>query len=446
MDMNIDDIQHVNRASIAIAEKHNLELDASNRLLEDAELWLIAGKSIATSVPLQAAYLTAINAGKRTFMKGINCIIDKDIPNLLPVKANTFNELVERYGGKIEMNSPGGTDLKLIFGLPAIDGNSVEVICNGWQAGINFFGDRQIKLSTSDTKVALGGIAAAALGLFYMFNHKFRIIDNLPELSNGISLWDLGRNEKWHEPENSGPNEIKFPKQVWCVGLGHLGQAYLWTLGLMHKNKCLVALQDDDTIDEENLGSQVLCYKDDIGLPKARICSDFLTSIGFHTQILEKPFIKEDQYHDWSAPYKILLNGVDNVKTRRIIDPGRYKISLDGGTNGKLELFDSFTMKNLGLQEKPPTEIWRENGSNEILHKNLYERTKKEHGCGQLVNIGISTPFVGLFSAAMIVSELLRSLNKGKAYSSVSLQMRDLFSIRAVNKSPYDKRLFHLAS
>jgi len=444
--MNIDSIQHINRASIAIAEKHGLELDDSLRLLNEAELWLVAGKDIATSIPLQSAYLTAINAGKRTFLKGIKCVIGKDIPNLLPIRANSFNDLIKMYGGQIQTEKPGDTDLKLTFGKPAIDVNSFEIICNGWQAGVNVFNDRRIELSSSNTNATIGGIAAAALGLFYMFNRKFGIIDHFHELSSGVSLWDLGVDEKWYKPEYEGPGEINYPKQIWCVGLGHLGQAYLWTLGLMYKNHCLIALQDGDTIDEENLGSQVLCSKDDIGLPKARVCSQFLTSIGFQTQIIEKPFVKEDQYHDWSTAYRILLNGVDNVKTRRIIDPSCFDVSLDGGTNGKLELFDSFTMKNLGLQDKKPAEIWEETIGNEVLHKNLYARTEKEHGCGQLINIGISTPFVGLFSAAIIVSELLRSINKGKAYSSVSVQMRDLFSIRAINKYSYNERYINLAS
>ena len=157
--------------------------------------------------------------------------------------------------------------------------------------------------------------------------------------------------------------------------------------------------------------------------------------------------MKEDQEQLWSDQYKFLLNGVDNIETRRIIDSTRFKLFLDGGTNGKLELFDSFTFRNFGVISKSPSELWKDNGKNqEILHKNLYKRIEKEFGCGSLINKGISTPFVGLFGAAILISELLRSLNKGLSYSSISVQMRDLESIRFISKSHYDTRLYNLAS
>lgn len=82
--------------------------------------------------------------------------------------------------------------------------------------------------------------------------------------------------------------------------------------------------------------------------------------------------MSEDQYHDWSNKYNIFLNGVDNLKTRRSVDSNRFKIFLDGGTNGTLELFDSFTLRNFSVMEKAPTEIWRaDNSQEQILHKNL---------------------------------------------------------------------------
>jgi hypothetical protein len=62
-----------------------------------------------------------------------------------------------------------------------------------------------------------------------------------------------------------------------------------------------------------------------------------------------------------------------------------------------------------------------------------------------LTNIGISTPFVGLFSSAIIVSELIRSLNKGKRYSIISLQMRDLTSIEAIENGIYNNELLRFA-
>ena len=144
--------------------------------------------------------------------------------------------------------------------------------------------------------------------------------------------------------------------------------------------------------------------------------------------------------------YPFLLNGVDNIKTRRSIKKASLKLFLDGATNGKFDLFDSFTMKNISNIEKESNIIWPEEDANgSIFHKNLYQKYEKTHQCGQLTNIGISTPFVGLFSSTIVVSELLRSLNQGIKYSIVSLQLRDLNSIEAIECGIYNKELLRFA-
>ena len=449
MAMNVNDISHVNRASIAIAEKHDIGLEDSIELMQNASLSLVAGQELNNSIPLQVAFLSALNAGRRTFLGGIKCYLDRNTPNLLPIKGKRFSDLVELYGGELSNERPSLKDSKLVFGMAPPDVNSIEVICSGWQGGVNFYDSRRNEIPASTSNVALGGVIGASLGLFYSFNKQFSIVENLLELPTGISLWDLSAGQDWHDPIYEGPADLNMPKNLWTVGLGHLGQAYLWTLGLMFDSNrnCQIALQDNDLVDFENIGSQILCKQDDIGFPKARVCSKFLSEIGFSTQIIEKPFLKEDQEQLWSDQYKFLLNGVDNIETRRIIDSSRFKLFLDGGTNGKLELFDSFTFRNFGVMSKSPSELWKDNGKNqEILHKNLYERIEKEFGCGNLINKGISTPFVGLFGATILISELLRSLNKGLSYSSISVQMRDLESIRFISKSHYDTRLYNLAS
>jgi biopolymer transport protein ExbB/TolQ len=103
-------------------------------------------------------------------------------------------------------------------------------------------------------------------------------------------------------------------------------------------------------------------------------------------------------------------------------------------------------MKNVSKIDKEPDDLWKEEEKNiTILHKNLYEKYEKSHQCGQLANIGISTPFVGLFGSVVVISELLRALNQGRCYSIVSLQMRDLTSIETVECGYYNKDLLRFA-
>ena len=260
------------------------------------------------------------------------------------------------------------------------------------------------------------------------------------------------KEKDWHKPDANGPAGFFLPKQAWCVGLGHLGQAYLWTLGLMpfsNPKSCFFILQDDDKVDETNLGPQILSNEDYIGDKKARVCSRFLTDLGFRTQIIEKPFTEYDQLEDWSHNFKILLLGVDNIKTRRIVDPSRFKIVLDGSTNGRLELFDSCTIRNLNLISKPPSKIWNSQPEESgVLHKNLQRMFEQSGMCGQvkLLNKSISTPFVGLFCSALLIAELIRSLNQGTIHSSISGQMREVNSIQVVEKPGYNHEIVSLAT
>ncbi|MCB0496167.1 MAG: ThiF family adenylyltransferase [Cyclobacteriaceae bacterium] len=447
--MKIEEIKHVNRTSIAIAEKHDIGLEESIEKMKSAKIALVAGEELKNSIPLQAAFLSTLNAGKRTFLKGVKCYIDDSVPNLLPVAGNNFSEVIANYGGLITEDEPNSREQKLLFGIAPTDENSIEVVCSAWQAGLNFYGDIRKVCPRSNTKVVVGGIAGAALGLFHLFNRQFSIIDNLTGLSTGISLWTMNTSENWNAPENEGPLNINFPKYIWSVGLGHLGQAYLWILGLMNSDtkETKILLQDHDIIERENIGSQVLCQLSDEGKQKTRVCAAFLESLGLKTRIIEKPFLKEDQYQEWAKKYKILLNGVDNIETRKSIDPNHFKLFLDGGTNGRLELLDSFTLRNFAVSNRNPEEIWKTNKNDDkALHRNLFKRIDKENGCGQLINLGISTPFVGLFGGTILISELFRSLNKGIAHSSISIQMRDLDSIRAISNLNYDNGLLNLAS
>ena len=443
------DLQHINRSAFAIAEKHDLGLDEAYAKMTNAVVWLIADESIKTSYSKQLSYLTTINIAHRVFLGGVKCILPFDTPNMLPIQSESLNTLVNHFGGLITDEDYKEEDIKVLFGIECFDVNCIEAVGNGWRGGVNFYKQERVFFYETRSVFSLGSIASASIASYYAFCKTFKILDEEIELNTGISLWNLNSGEKWHKMENDGPQELNMPRNIWALGLGHLGQAYLWTLGLMpfkEPQKSLLLLQDADTIDSENIGSQILCFENNIGKPKTRPCLEFLEALGFRTQIVEKPFIKGDSSQDWMENFPILLNGVDNIITRKSISNEYLDLFLDGATNGSLALFDSFTMKNIFRIEKNINELWPEAINNDIiLHKKLYDKYEKTHKCGQLTNIGISTPFVGLLGATVVVSELLRSLNYGKVYSIITLQIRDLSNITAIENGNYGKELLRFA-
>lgn len=443
------DLKQANRVAFAIAEAHNITVEEAITMMNRSSVFLIAGDSILNSYSTQLAFITSVNIASRVFLGKVKCILPSNTANLLKLPAESFNDLVQFYGGTITKEEPTKEDFKILFGLPCFDNLCVEAISSGWRGGVNFYGNERISFTDISSRVSLGAVASASLAVYQAFCKVFNVNDSEMNLNYGISLWNLNLERDWFKDENEGPANPNLPRNVWALGLGHLGQAYLWTLGLMpYKNlkDTQILLQDKDIVGIENIGSQVLCFERNVGKPKTRPCLEFLESLDFKTQIIEKPFVEGDCKQEWCESYPFIINGVDNVKTRKSIDRSCFKLFLDGATNGKCELFDSFTMRNISLNQKEPDAIWslKEDGE-VILHKNLYEIYEKKHTCGQLTNIGISTPFVGLFSSTILVAELVRSLNQGMSYSVVSLQMRDLSSIAAIEAGLYDRSLLRFA-
>lgn len=438
------DLQHENRVAIALAEVHNTDLIEANKLMTNSRIWLISGESISESFAQQLAFLTALNISQRVFLGGVFCVLPRIVPNLLKLKSENFIDLVTEYGGSVTDTYPVTSEFKILFGIECYDENCIEAIASGWRAGVNFFEQKRIVLENTGNLISLGPIAASSLSCYFAFCKIFRIYDSDFGINTGISLWNLNSGSDWYLDQNDGPQKIHMPRNVWNLGLGHLGQAYLWTLGLMsidQPSKVLFLLQDDDIVGEENIGSQVLCSNSDIGFPKTRACLHFLESLDFKTQIIEKRFLPGNSEENWIKSFPFLLNGVDNTETRKSINKNNLKLFLDGATNGSSTLFDSFTLKNVTRIEKEPSVVWPNEESNRPLHKNLYDRYDKVNKCGIITNIGVSVPFVGLFGSVFIISELLRALNQGNIYSTVSFLMRDLSSIIAVKAGVYDKEL-----
>ncbi len=439
------EISKARRASLAIAERHNIGIEEAIDRMKKQSVFLIASAEIMRSVSMQIAFLTTVNVSSRVFCGGVICQIPVDIPNLLRLGSGSFKSLVHSYGGLVQKNQPLKNDIKILFGIECYDGNCIESVSSGWRGGVNFFGKERVVMKENNHHVSLGPVLAASMAVFYAFCKAFRLIDNLIEMNTGASLWNLNSGKLWHKDEHDGPDLPRLPRNVWILGLGHLGQAYMWTLGLMNfkiPKKATFLIQDNDVVGEENIGSQILCITEDIGFPKTRPCYRFLELLGYKTQIIEKPYVTGDSDQKWMEAYKFLLNGVDNIDARKGISSRYVNIYLDGGTNGKLPLFDSFTLKNVFETGLDYNHLWGGEGSGSgILHKNLYERYQKKNGCGVLTNIGISTPFIGSFGAAVLVSELIRALNKGKKYSVVTMQLRDLDSLTAIEVGSYDNSL-----
>jgi len=123
----------------------------------------------------------------------------------------------------------------------------------------------------------LGGIAAAALGVAQGFLRVSGISTRRIESPQGISLWrpDL----PWTSSNADGPALDILPKSLWMLGLGHLGQGYLWALSILpfaNPADLHFLLQDFDKTVVGNFSSGLLCESNNVEQRKTRLCAEWL--------------------------------------------------------------------------------------------------------------------------------------------------------------------------
>ena len=268
---------NLNRLALGIIEKNKCSYPDALRILGSLELYVKCGEEIRKSVSLQAALLTIVNTGKRAFLGGVFVEMPDDMGlNLKWPFSNTLNRAVTDLGGTIISESRIGKNFSIHLGLPAsIDDNSIEVICNGWIGGISN-GIDKVKLN-QEIDFAVGGILGGAIAVSSVFMRQTNINPSSCDHSTGISLWrpDLS----WTSVEAQGPKLKYLPKRVWLLGLGHLGQAYTWTLSLLPYPKSEdfnPLLQDFDRITDGNYSAGLLTDKQNTSPRKTRHCAKWL--------------------------------------------------------------------------------------------------------------------------------------------------------------------------
>jgi hypothetical protein len=250
------DLSNTERAAIALAEKNKIDIEEAEKLLFDSQICLEASDEIKISYSLQVALLSCFNAGNRIFKGGVICSIPDNIPNLLNLSGETFNEVLsDLFPFSKEDNLKDSTQ-KIFFGKHPTSVNEIELVCSGWQGGINIYNSDINSLKSHHTNVCFGACLASSYALFWVFNKTFSMIEKVDEESFGYSLWTNSSEYDWIESINEGPSNISLPSNIWTVGLGHLGQAYLWILANQRRNQEIeILLQDFDNLGKENLGS-----------------------------------------------------------------------------------------------------------------------------------------------------------------------------------------------
>ena len=309
------------------------DFEAAHRYLEQMVLQLAVGPDVEHDPAAQAALATAVNAGSRAHHGGVHVRVDAD-PVLFTgwTAGLTASQLVTRYGGTIT-DELDGNKPTLVIGHPtrAITGNPIlHLTWNGWSGGAV----QSPEQALSDSGNPIAGTLAAALGISEIFQQKLgAIVAGRRDV--GLSLWHPDTD--WRTAD-AGPQLQYLPAGLWLLGLGHLGQSYAWTIGMLPYRKpaeARIGLLDFDAVVEGNTATQLLVGRDGIGQLKTRVVARALENLGFTTRIVERAFDSNFRPASHGSTKRdepiVALTGFDDVVPRRALGDAGFGRVVDGG-------------------------------------------------------------------------------------------------------------------
>ena len=415
--------------------KHAIDSGAAASIAEAEALF--AGYRLAVEIDAsathdpvqQAALLTTIALGRRVFLGGVVVSGAFDAPLILSMPlGRTLADAVVALGGSLERRADESPTI-IIGGGPGArrDGFSVRTAASGWRGGIlPSHSDLQ---PAAGPAVPLSGMLSAALAVNEAYLH---VSGGMPAAGRrivGFSLWRPGSDVDWLAADASEPALAYLPSRLWLIGLGHLGQAYLWGLGLLPYRdpaELSLVLQDVDVITASTESTSILSDGDMVGHKKTRAMAAWAERRGFTASVQERLFAADfKRQPDEPA---IALCGLDNADGRRALDQVGFDLIVEAGLGRGHRDFRTLRL-HLLPGRRPAAEMWKAAAGGEKVEarpayaKLLAEGVLDRCGMTLLAGKAVGAPFVGAVAACLALSEVLRLLHGGALHRLIDLDL-----------------------
>lgn len=415
---------------------------------------LRCGRDIEKSRTMQVALITAANIANKCFPCAVRVVLEdssKETPLLIwpSLKLTLARALTSLLGPQIFVDAKshrtGNHDIVLGDAQPIDD--SLRITFDGWIGKVGP-ADSVERLPESE-HCPLSGILSAALAISELFLSFAEINVEASRRAVGLSLWrpelDITN------PEAIGIPLEFLPRDMWVLGLGHLGNAYLWSLSILpypDTTAVEIILNDFDKIEPENVETGLIFNTQGVGRYKTRVCSDWLEERKFKTRIVERYF--DSNFQCRKDEPQLALCGFDSNSPRRDLVSAQFKRVIESGLGGTANNFDTISLNTLPNM-RPPEEIWPDPKAEEIdehklalAHKNPVYLDLDADKCGRfdLAGKSVAVPFVGAVAASFVVAEIIRLLHRGPAYTNIKLTLTDLEWRHAHSIRNYDHNDF----
>lgn len=407
--------------------------EAALALFQQYRVRIHLGAGWADTLAGQSCFVTALGTASRAFLGGVE--VDGDLTPVLSVPlfaGQPAAQVVRALGGTL-LNAPSAHLPSLLIGSGPITPSAAFAIrptWDGWCAQIAPVDSSHHLVMGDDNSLA--GVCAGAMAVSEAFSHVRGDSLEAGHRRIGLSLWNPLAIGDWQSTECHGPRLAYLPNDLWLVGLGHLGQAYAWVLGMLPYPQDLrprLILQDVDRVTTSNLSTCLLVGVDDLKARKTRVVARKLEAIGFDIDLVERRF--GAQHSLQSGEPAVALFGVDNISARRDLDTAAFALVVEAGLGSGYRDFRSMRMHTLP-GPRPASELWpAPAGSQGAAELNqAYQQLAHDSGdlCGvtMLATKAVATPFVGVFAASLVIAELMRPLHGGGIHASLDLQLHSL--------------------
>ena len=378
----------------------------------------------------QTILLTCVALAKRVFLGGVTVIGNLSTMQKTPLPLGpTLRDAVLSLGAAVK---PGdrSSQLRILIGTAPVpaSGFAVRAVASGWRGGI-VPGNSHLMVRGA-APIPTAAMLAAALAV----NEAFLSVNGTAPVAGrrslGLSLWNLEAETDWLVDDPSEPPLTCLPSSLWLIGLGHLGQAYLWGLGLLpyaDAQTLKLVLQDTDRVTSSTESTSILTEASMVGHRKTRVLASWAERRGFQTEIQERlfgPWIKRQNFEPTVA-----LCGIDNALGRRALDQAGFDLVLEAGLGRGHRDFRTMRIHSFP-GNRSSEEIWTrtdavpEDTTQQAAYEDLLQKGALDQcGITLLAGKAVGAPFVGATAAALVLSELLRILHGGSLNQLVDVDL-----------------------
>ena len=357
-----------------------------------------------------AAVLTALAVGRRSFLGGVRVTGDLTLALRSPLStASTIGGAVQEIGIAKFAEPPAA---RIIIGGEPMEG-SVAAWWDGWKAGVRH---DQIAVS-SDSGNPLAGITAGAMAI----GAAFQSMRGKHPYCADIDLWPT-----------PGPvpafGDVYLPSAIWLMGLGNLGQAFIWSLASLPfqtPSNFMLHLQDFDTVSEENWSTSILVEDDRFGELKTKMAEVWIERRGFAVRRVDRPLF--DGLKLAGGEPRLCLSGFDKITPRRLLAEVGFEAIVDAGLGRTAHDFDKFRVNVFDAQHRIDDHfvgMVDSSPSPNVPDGVAYQMLEADIGrCGaaEIGHASIAVPYVSAVAGAIAVARAI-AISSGLHYAASEAQ------------------------